>query len=142
VSDVAAHRWRVYLSVRSTTLTVIEVTTRLGVAADASSDDPGRRWRYVWELESGAPPEAELDEHLRSLAERASPSAPRVAALTEVEGVSVMIEGVLSWSSDGRGSTPSMWVPPDVVAFAAACRVGIDLDTYLPAEPANGGRDR
>lgn len=136
MTDVSGHDWRVYLAVRSSVITPDEMTERLGMVPDRSSNDSRRRWPYIWEAGSDLPGHAELDEHLRALAERFSDKAGGIAVLADVGDTVVVIEAVLRFAARGdSGSFPSVWIPPEVIAFAARANVGIDIDIYT-GEPS------
>lgn len=125
MTDAPVAGWRVCLAVRSTTVTPEDVSRRLKMSADRTSSRPNRRWPYIWERESGLPPDADLDDHLIALADRCADATAVIAQLTAAEGVTTMIEAVL------RGAdrpAPGIWIPPAAAAFAAACRIGIDID--------------
>jgi len=128
MSERAPDGWRVSLAVRTTEVTTEDVSARLGMPADRATSRPDRRWPYVWERDSGLPPDADLDEHLVALAARCAAATAEIARLAATDGASVMVEAVLRGA--GRPA-PGLWIPPAAAAFAAACGIGIDLDLYL-----------
>jgi len=127
-----AFQWRVYLSVRSSTVTPQEVNRLLGLSGDRSSSADHRRWPHLWELDSGEPADVELDEHLDALVRRCRGRAGRIAALADHPDTQVTIEAVLHFdASASESSLPGIWFAPHVVQFAADCGIGIDTDVYF-----------
>lgn len=126
------YRWRVYLGVRSSALTAEQLTHQMGVPGGRASSASDRRWPYLWELDSGLPAGAELDEHLVALVRRCRERTDQIAALVRRPDCRVTIEAVLHFDAHGEDeSLPGMWIPPDVIQFAADCGIGIDIDSYF-----------
>jgi Domain of unknown function (DUF4279) len=123
--------WQVALQVRTAILTASEVDALVGVRADRVSSNPGRRWPVVWELDSGRPATADLDDHLAALVERCSPMADQIATLAGRPQTDVNLTGVVRFKiPTSGGPAPAMWLPPSVLVFAARCALGIDIDSY------------
>ena len=131
ILPVPAEEWRVYLGVRSSSLSPDDLTARLGVRAERSSSHSGRRWPYLWEMESGISAGSALEEHLTALARRCMGMTDKIAELADLSDTRVAIEAVLRCAVDlDNPAFPGIWIPPDIVKFAATCGIGIDIDAY------------
>lgn len=124
----------VSLTITSTTLTVEELTAKIGLAPDTSWRAGTSRGLFGvtakengYVLESTQSMQASLDEHIKGLLQRCAPYAQKIGEL----GADVEFACALH-----RRSSPPLRLGRDDVRWLAVMGAHVALDTLILVEPA------